>query len=166
MTVPDSLRPPAPRGTPPKPPPGRRWLWVTLLALFLIGVPAWVVLSRFPREPQSGRQRAAEQFVQAIVAGSAVEPGRTRTGFETAYALLSPAKREALPFDVFFEDWSRLFEERGFIVDHVRVTEWDARGLSQPVSYLLFLGGEQEEHAKLDTVRLDIFLQRLQGHRF
>ena len=73
----------------------------------------------------------------------------------------STSRREAVPFDVFFEDWSRLFEVRGFIVDQVRMTDYDAR----PVSYMLFLGGE-EEHAKLDTVRLDIFLQRVQWHRF
>jgi hypothetical protein len=104
----------------------------------------------------------AEQFVAAIAAGTAeVAPGRT--GFDAAYALLSASKRESLPYDMFFEDWTRLFDDAGFIVEHARDREREPIGDEEgtrrnraAIAHLLFLGGEQEDHARLRTVRLEI----------
>jgi hypothetical protein len=161
MALPESLRPRARRGAPPPPPKGGRWAFVIALAVVAVGVPAWVVLSRLGREEGPGRQRIGEQFIQAIVAGTASPSGGGATGFESAWRMLAPELRESLPFDVFFETWSRTFDERGFVVDHVRVTDQKARGTREdPISYLLFLGGEGQDHAKLETVRLDLVLAR------
>jgi hypothetical protein len=124
-------------------------------------LPTWIVLSRLSRDTTPGRQLAADQFVQSIVGGTETAAGQHRTGFEVAYGLLSPPRRESVPFDVFFERWSRLFDDRGFIVDFVRVSDHDARGTARdPISYLLFLGGEQQDHAKLETIRIDLVLAR------
>jgi hypothetical protein len=133
---------------------------VTLLVLVGVGLPASLVL----KGPAPDRTRyweiAADRFVAGIALGSGTDD-EGRTGFASAYDLLTESRRETLPFDVFFEEWSRLFDERGFVVDRVRDGNHQARGRSgDPICYLLFLGGEQQDHSKLSTIRLEITLLR------
>jgi hypothetical protein len=132
----------------------------TLLALVAIGLPATLLLLR-PKENEPLREEKADEFVRNIVAGTAPSAGDSgQTGYAAAYEVLSQQRRDAIPFDVFFEEWSHLLDQKGFIVDYVRTSEPRAvrerRNEPTVMKYILFLGGENQDHATLETVELKL----------
>jgi hypothetical protein len=159
MQGPDPLRPPPSLRPRPKPPKSRRWILATLLAVVAIGLPATLLLMK-PNEDEPSREEKADEFVRNLVAGSnPVGRGPGQTGYAAAYDLLVDRRREAIPFDVFFEEWSRLLDSKGFIVDYVRTSEpraRDPRMEARVVKYVLFLGGDNQDHATLETVELKL----------
>lgn len=156
---PESLRPPPSRRPRPKPPRSRRWIVAAILAIVGIGLPATLLLLRRHQFDPS-REEKADEFVKNVVSGTNPSPGDpSKTGYAAAYEMLTDARREAMPFDVFFEDWSRLLASKGFIVDSVRTSDprvADRRIDSGVVKYVLFLGLENQEHATLETVELKL----------
>jgi hypothetical protein len=159
MQRPESLRPPPSRRPRAKPPRSRRWILATLLAIVGIGLPATLLLlKRHNFDPS--REDKADEFVKNVVAGTGPAPGDpSKTGYAAAYEMLTDARRDATPFDVFFEDWSRLLASKGFIIDYVRTSDpraVDRRTESGIVKYVLFLGLENQEHATLETVELKL----------
>src|SRR5262249_41872261 len=110
-------------------------------------------------EPQTA-EAVSDRFVRGITLGSGPggEPGGL-TGFQLAHDLLATKKRDTLPFDVFFDDWQRLIDSHGLVVDSLRTSatprEPDTRE-PRDVTYLLFLGGETQDHALLATVELKL----------
>jgi hypothetical protein len=159
MQGPDPLRPPPSLRPRPKPPKSRRWIVATLLAVVAIGLPATLLLMK-PKEVEPSREEKADEFVRNLAEGSnPVGSGPGQTGYAAAYDLLADRRREAIPFDVFFEEWSRLLDSKGFIVDYVRTSEprlRDPRREPRVVKYVLFLGGENQDHATLGTVELKL----------
>ena len=155
---------------PPPPRSGKRWIWVTLVTLLGIGLPAAIIFVRSRPDRSHGGEIAADQFMDAIVAGTAQMEGQgDKTGYQVAYDLLSEKLRASMPFDVFFENWSRLFDQRGFVVDRVRAGDRetdDEPSAWMSVSYLLFLGGEQQDYSKLNTVQVDLRLRRQRMNYF
>jgi hypothetical protein len=155
----DPLRPPPSRRPPPRPPKSRRWIGAALLAVAAIGLPAALILVKRDRvEPT--REEKADEFVKHLVTGTAPVPGDSEhTGYAAAYELLAERRRDATPFDVFFEEWSRLLDSKGFIVDYVRTSDSrasDRRMDAGVVKYVLYLGGNNQDHATLDTVELKL----------
>lgn len=159
MQRPESLRPPPSRRPRAKPPRSRRWILAVLLAVVGIGLPATLLLlKRHHFDPS--REEKADEFVKNVASGTSPSPGDpSKTGYEAAYEMLTEARRDAMPFDVFFEDWSRLVASKGFIIDSVRTSDPRAaerRMDSGVVKYILFLGLENQEHATLETVELKL----------
>jgi hypothetical protein len=128
-----------------------------VLALVAIALPTTLLLLRRHEVPPT-REEPAEAFVRGLQLASAVESGPAgRTGFAQAYDLLTDKKKEEVPFDVFLEDWSRLLDAKGFVVDSLRTSEprpVQRNRADGDVAFLLFLGGERQEHATLETVEL------------
>jgi hypothetical protein len=156
MTGPGPLRPP-PSGRPlPRPGRSRRWIIAGLLSVVAIGLPATLLLLK-RNDAYPTREGPADAFVRGLVTGSAVEGTAGKTGYTTAYELFSDRRKDALPFDLFFEEWARLVDSKGFIVDYVRTSEVRPQnGSTQPgeVKYVLYLGGDTQDHATLETVEL------------
>jgi hypothetical protein len=164
MALPQPMRPADPRAMPPRRRAGKRWIWVMLVTLVGIGLPAAIIFVRSRPDRSHGAEIAADQFMDAIVAGSSQAAGQGgKTGYQFAYDMLSEKMRASMPFDVFFENWSRLFDQRGYVVDRIRVVDRDAADEPRrwmTTSYLLFLGGEQQDYAKLNTVQIELKLRR------
>ena len=107
----------------------------------------------------------AESFVDALsradraVAGPG---GRMRSGFLDAYEQLTPARRDDITFDAFFEEWNGIFDRYGMIVDRDHVRGASA-GLGRSVSFRIRLGGDHQEHVSLTMATLKVGLTRLDG---
>lgn len=155
-TVATPIPPPIPRKKRAK-----RWPWVLLATLLLFAVPAVLLLMRDEVDRVAVWDVTSDRFVEAIALGAGMEHGGSRTGLAIAYDLLSEEKRNAVPFDIFFEEWTRLFDERGFIVEKHRSPQKDARGRARdPIEHLLFLGGEHDDHGRLTTMKLSLLMTR------
>jgi hypothetical protein len=130
-----------------------------ILGVVAIGLPATLLLLKRNHFDPS-REEKAEEFVKNVVMGTGPSRGEpSKTGYAAAYEMLTEARREAIPFDVFFEEWSRLLASKGFIVDYVRTSDpraADRRLDSGVVKYVLFLGLENQDHATLETVELKL----------
>jgi hypothetical protein len=130
-----------------------------VLALVAIGLPTMLLVFRGqPRELHTA-EATADKFVRAITAGSSAPEGvQGKTGFQVAHELLSADKQEALPFDVFFDEWRRLTDSHGLVVDSYRKSEIPRHDPftreSRDVTYVIFLGGENQEHADLATIEV------------
>jgi hypothetical protein len=156
---PDPLRPPPPVGPRPRPPRTRGRIVAAVLALVAIGLPTLLLMFRGQPKERQTADATAETFVRALTHGSSPAEGAPdRTGFQAAHDLLADGKRDALPFDVFFDEWRRLTDSHGMIVDSVRTSEMSREWTSESrdVTYLLFLGGENQEHADLVTMEIKL----------
>jgi hypothetical protein len=159
--------PPAPVPKPPPPRRSRRFFWAATVVLVGVGVPAAFVMWRWNQTDPGDPLATADHFVRGLSIAADVDPhaeGGPKTGFEVAYGLLAEQKRQELPFDVFFEDWMRLFEARGLIVDQMRPQKGgrsahQLRGRRR-ISYILLMGGESQEYSKRSAIKLDLSLAR------
>jgi hypothetical protein len=162
MAAPDLQRRPPSRRLPPRPPRSRRWILGGVLAIVAIALPTVLLLAK-RQEWVPTREEPAESFVRGLALANGVESGPAgRTGFAAAYAQLSERRKEDMPFDVFLEDWSRLLDAKGFVVDYVRTSEPHPVRRNRAdgdVSFLLFLGGEKQDHASLETVELKLAMK-------
>ncbi len=158
-----------------RPRPRARWVVPAIIVgvLWSLGLTGFLYL-RDRREHAPGFLDVADLFAQRLAAANkpcagAAKPGETPpTGYQAAWDLLSDAKKTEMPFDVFYEDWSKLFDARGYIVDVRRAqrsavrTKW-SRG--RTVAFTLLMGSDSSRHEDLSALLLELNL-REENDRF
>ncbi len=127
-------------------------------ALFFAGADA---VRRFQKAPRDFGSPAAEIFVRALAASDGPfddGSGEVRTGYSAAWHRLSTRLHVTKPFDVFYDEWSRVLESHGAIVDDRITTTSGSR--ERPITCMLYLGRASQRHSELTVVKLELAVRR------
>ncbi len=164
-------RPPHSRFGPRKPSRRNPWIAAAIAVGILWGLAALGIMVFRDRGDRGPRHEdVAELFVQRIglangyVKGSGAKPEDAPvTGLRAAWDMLMPEKQLDVPFDVFVEDWTKLFDARGFVRD-VRFASKRSGNRKWPrgfvLGYTLLLGNENSRHDELGALLLEVNLVR------